>query len=46
MLLIMGMGAQLTAWPVELCDELVDRGYRVVLQRVIVVDRGVRSGSC
>jgi pimeloyl-ACP methyl ester carboxylesterase len=31
MLLIMGMGAQLTAWPVELCDELVKRGYRVVI---------------
>jgi pimeloyl-ACP methyl ester carboxylesterase len=30
-LLIMGMGAQLTAWPVELCDELVKRGYRVII---------------
>tara|TARA_R110002110_G_scaffold18688_12_gene78369 strand:+ start:1052 stop:1957 length:906 start_codon:yes stop_codon:yes gene_type:complete len=29
-LLIMGLGAQLTMWPVELCDELVARGYRVV----------------
>jgi pimeloyl-ACP methyl ester carboxylesterase len=29
-LLIMGAGAQLTAWPVELCDELVRRGYRVI----------------
>ena len=29
-LLIMGLGAQLTMWPVELCDELVSRGYRVV----------------
>jgi pimeloyl-ACP methyl ester carboxylesterase len=31
MLLIMGNGAQLTAWPLELCDELVQRGYRVVI---------------
>ncbi|MDO8837960.1 MAG: alpha/beta hydrolase [Parvibaculum sp.] len=29
-LLIMGLGAQLTMWPTELCDELVARGYRVV----------------
>ncbi len=29
-LLIMGLGAQLTMWPVELCDELVKRGYRVI----------------
>jgi pimeloyl-ACP methyl ester carboxylesterase len=29
-LLIMGVGAQLTAWPVELCEELVRRGYRVI----------------
>jgi pimeloyl-ACP methyl ester carboxylesterase len=27
----MGNGAQLTAWPVELCEELVKRGYRVVI---------------
>ena len=31
MLLIMGNGAQLTAWPVELGEELVRRGYRVVI---------------
>jgi pimeloyl-ACP methyl ester carboxylesterase len=31
MLLIMGMGAQLTAWPAELCGELVKRGYRVII---------------
>jgi hypothetical protein len=31
MLLIMGNGAQLTAWPVELIEALVKRGYRVVL---------------
>jgi pimeloyl-ACP methyl ester carboxylesterase len=31
MLLIQGHGAQLTAWPVELCQELVKRGYRVVI---------------
>jgi pimeloyl-ACP methyl ester carboxylesterase len=30
-LLIMGNGAQLTDWPVELCEELVKRGYRVVI---------------
>jgi pimeloyl-ACP methyl ester carboxylesterase len=30
-LLIMGNGAQLTAWPVELIEELVRRGYRVVI---------------
>jgi pimeloyl-ACP methyl ester carboxylesterase len=31
MLLIMGNGTQLTAWPVELCDDLVKRGYRVII---------------
>ena len=31
MLLIMGNGAQLTAWPLELCEELVQRGYRVII---------------
>jgi pimeloyl-ACP methyl ester carboxylesterase len=30
-LMIMGNGAQLTTWPVELCEELVKRGYRVVI---------------
>ena len=29
-LLIMGLGAQLTQWPDALCDELVTRGYRVI----------------
>jgi pimeloyl-ACP methyl ester carboxylesterase len=29
-LLIMGLGAQLTLWPVELCEALVSRGFRVV----------------
>ncbi len=29
-LLIMGLGAQLTRWPVELCNDLVARGYRVI----------------
>ncbi len=29
-LLIMGHTAQLTKWPIELCEELVHRGYRVV----------------
>src|SRR6516165_6537975 len=30
-LLIMGNGTQLTAWPLELIEELVRRGYRVVI---------------
>jgi pimeloyl-ACP methyl ester carboxylesterase len=30
-LMIMGNGTQLTAWPVELCHELVNRGYRVII---------------
>src|SRR5271154_2724419 len=29
-LLIMGLGAQMTRWPVELCEELVARGYHVI----------------
>lgn len=29
-LLIPGLGAQLTMWPVELCEELTERGYRVI----------------
>lgn len=29
-ILIMGLGAQLTLWPQELCEELVHRGFRVV----------------
>ncbi|HEY4344760.1 MAG TPA: alpha/beta hydrolase [Parvibaculum sp.] len=29
-LLIMGLGAQLTQWPLELCEDLVTRGYRVI----------------
>jgi pimeloyl-ACP methyl ester carboxylesterase len=29
-LLIAGTGMQLTGWPIELCQELVSRGYRVV----------------
>ena len=29
-LLIMGVGAQMTLWPAELCEELVARGYHVV----------------
>lgn len=29
-LLIMGLGAQLTRWNVELCNELVERGFRVI----------------
>jgi pimeloyl-ACP methyl ester carboxylesterase len=30
LLLVMGLGAQMTAWPVELCEALVDRGFHVV----------------
>jgi pimeloyl-ACP methyl ester carboxylesterase len=30
LLLVMGLGAQLIAWPLELCDALVDRGFFVV----------------
>lgn len=29
-LLIMGLGAQLTQWPLDLCEALVARGYRVI----------------
>ena len=29
-LLIMGLGAQLSRWNVELCEALADRGYRVI----------------
>jgi pimeloyl-ACP methyl ester carboxylesterase len=30
MLLIMGLGAQLTRWPMPFCEKLVARGYRVI----------------
>ncbi len=30
LLLIMGLGAQLTLWPAELCDALVARGFHVI----------------
>lgn len=30
MLLVMGLGAQLTLWPMELVEALVERGYRVI----------------
>jgi pimeloyl-ACP methyl ester carboxylesterase len=30
-LLVAGTGMQLTGWPVQLCQELVNRGYRVVI---------------
>jgi pimeloyl-ACP methyl ester carboxylesterase len=29
-LLVMGLGAQMTAWPPEMVDDLVDRGYEVI----------------
>ncbi len=29
-LLVMGLGAQLTLWPIELVEALVERGYRVI----------------
>src|SRR6202034_4308 len=28
--LVMGLGAQMTRWPVALCDALVGRGYQVI----------------
>ena len=30
MLLIMGLGAQLTDWPQEFCEQLAGRGFRVI----------------
>ncbi|HPU16400.1 MAG TPA: alpha/beta hydrolase [Polymorphobacter sp.] len=30
LLLVMGLGAQLTLWPIELCEALVARGYYVI----------------
>jgi pimeloyl-ACP methyl ester carboxylesterase len=30
LLLVMGLGAQLTLWPMELVEALVDRGFRVI----------------
>lgn len=30
LLLVMGLGAQLTLWPIELVDALVERGFRVI----------------
>lgn len=30
LLLVMGLGSQLTAWPLEMCESLVDRGFFVV----------------
>jgi pimeloyl-ACP methyl ester carboxylesterase len=30
LLLVMGLGGQLTAWPVELCESFVDRGFFVI----------------
>jgi pimeloyl-ACP methyl ester carboxylesterase len=30
LLLVMGLGAQLISWPIELCEALVDRGFFVV----------------
>ena len=30
LLLIMGLGAQLVLWPDEFCEQLADRGFRVV----------------
>ena len=30
LLLVMGLGAQLTLWPLELIDALVARGYYVI----------------
>jgi pimeloyl-ACP methyl ester carboxylesterase len=30
LLLVMGLGAQLIAWPIELCEALADRGFHVI----------------
>jgi len=30
LLLVMGLGAQMIAWPIELCEGLVDRGFHVI----------------
>ncbi len=30
LLLVMGLGAQMILWPVELCEALVDRGFHVI----------------
>jgi pimeloyl-ACP methyl ester carboxylesterase len=30
LLLVMGLGGQLTLWPIELCEALVARGFRVI----------------
>ena len=30
LLLVMGLGAQLIAWPLEICDAFVDRGFFVI----------------
>ena len=30
LLLIMGLGAQMTTWPVEFCKELAGRGHQVI----------------
>ena len=42
LLLIMGLGMQLTAWPQELVDELVARGFRVI--RMDNRDAGLSQG--
>ena len=43
LLLVMGLGAQLTAWPIELVEGLVDRGYEVI--RFDNRDSGLSSKS-
>ena len=42
-LLIMGVGAQMTLWPTELCEELVARGY--VFQARVVEGAGIRPST-
>ena len=34
MLLIMGLGAQLTLWPIELVEALVERGFAAKTERL------------
>ena len=41
LLLVMGLGAQLITWPVELVDALVDRGFVDVRQQLTGVTQFV-----
>jgi pimeloyl-ACP methyl ester carboxylesterase len=45
LLLVMGLGAQMTAWPVELCEALVDRGFFVTRYDNRDVGHSTKLGS-